>query len=129
MAPSYFFAYQIRISGPTMLTSQEPFYKCQLTRRHWKIIKSPTDIETVDGEGVVGYYPTITEDMEEPFVYESCSPTNVIGTRMEGWFEFRYIEGPNKGHRFKAMIEPFYMELEEGTEIVEDPRFEDWMRS
>ena len=66
--------------------------------------------------------------MKDDFVYESCSPTPVLGTKMSGWFEFKYLEGPQKGQRFKAMIDPFELNIEEGTQLIRDPKFEDWMR-
>jgi len=67
-----------------------------LTRRHWDINKGDRDVETVEGEGVIGYYPRIVKGMAEPFVYESCCPTPTLGTEMSGWFEFRFLEGPKK---------------------------------
>jgi uncharacterized protein affecting Mg2+/Co2+ transport len=82
----------------------------------------------VEGEGVVGYYPTIERGMEAPFIYESCCPTPALGTEMSGWFEFQYLEGPNKNKRFKAMIDPFILDIEEGTQLVKNPLYQEWMR-
>ena len=45
--------------------------------------------------------------MDEEFVYESCCPTKILGATMEGWFEFKWLEGPDKGKTFKAMINRF----------------------
>jgi len=64
--------------------------------------------------------------MEEDFVYESCCPTKTRGTVMSGWFEFKYLEGPKKGQLFKAMIDPFTLEIDEGTELVDDPNAGLW---
>jgi uncharacterized protein affecting Mg2+/Co2+ transport len=68
-----------------------------LTRRHWDIKKGDgSPVQTVEGEGVIGFYPKIVKGMEEPFVYESCCPTSILGTKMSGWFEFKFLEGPKK---------------------------------
>jgi uncharacterized protein affecting Mg2+/Co2+ transport len=110
----------MQISEESEVGSPSDFSECQLTRRHWRIQKG-TKIETVEGEGVIGYYPKITRGMQAPFVYESCCPTNVRGTIMSGWFEFKYLEGPKKNQRFKAIIDPFVLDTEPDTNLVSDP--------
>lgn len=134
-APRYFFSYQIRVSGPPENSdpqmiqegeAPEEFAMCQLTRRHWRIQKG-AEVETVEGEGVIGYYPMISKGMQTPFVYESCCPTNIRGTIMSGWFEFKYVEGPKKNQRFKAMIDPFVLDIEPGTSLVKDPKSDQWL--
>lgn len=47
------------------------------------------------GPGVIGLFPIVEKDMAQDFVYESCCPTKILGTRMSGYFEFEYLEGPN----------------------------------
>lgn len=80
--------------------------------RHWEI-KHGNDVENVDGPGVIGFYPTVKKNMRE-FVYESCSPTFNLGTSMSGYFKFVYLEGDKKGEEFNAMIDPFYLEVDQG---------------
>lgn len=65
--------------------------------------------------------------MEEEFVYESCCPTKLLGTTMSGWFEFIYKKGPNKNKTFNAMIDPFTLNIQEGTKIVENSLFQEFM--
>ena len=84
-------------------------------------------MQTVEGEGVVGYYPIIDLDMETPFIYESCCPTPVLGTVMSGWFEFKFLEGSKKNQRFRANIDPFTLDIEEGTRLVVDPMQDAWL--
>ena len=64
--------------------------------------------------------------MEEDFVYESCCPTKTRGTEMSGWFEFKYLEGPKKDQLFQANINPFVLEIDEGTTLVSDPHADLW---
>jgi hypothetical protein len=64
--------------------------------------------------------------MKEPFVYESCCPSKVRGTIMSGWFEFKWLEGPKKNGKFKAMIDPFELNLNPGTDLVPDPDGDQW---
>ncbi len=51
----------------------------------------------VEGPGVIGEYPEIKEGMWMPFIYESSCPVKQLGSTMSGWFEFKYMEGPNAG--------------------------------
>lgn len=81
----------------------------------------------MDGDGVVGFYPILSSDMQEPFVYESCCPVRELGSSISGWFEFRYTEGPQTGETFKANIDPFILNLDPGTHIVDNVFFEQWM--
>lgn len=90
MKNQYFFTYQIRIRGPREDDGEvegdaDTFYACRLTRRHW-VINQIDESHVVDGEGVIGYFPTIRRDMEEDFVYESVCPTPARGTTMHGHF-------------------------------------------
>ena len=84
-------------------------------------------MQTVEGEGVIGHYPRIVKGMAEPFVYESCCPTSKLGTKMSGWFEFRFLEGPKKNQRFKAKIDPFELNLEPSTSLIPDPNGDQWV--
>eukprot|EP00347_Sterkiella_histriomuscorum_P002208 403369051 len=119
----YFFSYQIRISADP--NHQGEFYKCQLKNRFWSI-QEGDEVNETQGPGVIGKYPIVEQGMRE-FVYESCCPTKVLGTQMSGYFEFQYLEGPNEGYSFKAKIDPFTLNLEEGTRLIKNPIFEPWM--
>ena len=54
----------------------------------------------------------------KPFRYASCTNTTHLPTKMHGHFVFRYLEGPNQGEEFKVMVDPFYLRLEEGQELL-----------
>ncbi|NMH27484.1 Co2+/Mg2+ efflux protein ApaG [Flavobacterium silvaticum] len=56
----------------------------QLTTRHWEIFDSLNDIETVDGEGVIGKKPVLKPG--ETHTYSSgCLIASPFGA-MRGWF-------------------------------------------
>jgi len=58
-------------------------FDCQLSRRHWDIT-SEGHTETVDGDGVIGYYPEMLPG--KSFVYESCCPLDANNGTMGGFF-------------------------------------------
>ena len=73
----FLFAYQITIEN---LSSDV----VQLQTRHWDIFDSLYDIETVDGDGVVGQTPIIVPG--EKYVYSSgCMLKSTIGA-MSGFY-------------------------------------------
>ncbi len=56
----------------------------QLTSRHWEIFDSLNDLETVDGEGVIGKKPVLKPG--ETHTYSSgCLLSSPFGA-MRGWF-------------------------------------------
>lgn len=56
----------------------------QLTSRHWEIFDSLNDLETVDGEGVIGQKPVLKPG--ETHTYSSgCLLSSPFGA-MRGWF-------------------------------------------
>lgn len=56
----------------------------QLTTRHWEIFDSLNDMETVDGEGVIGKKPVLKPG--ETHTYSSgCLIASPFGA-MRGWF-------------------------------------------
>ncbi len=56
----------------------------QLTSRHWEIFDSLNDLETVDGEGVIGKKPVLKPG--ESHTYNSgCLLASPFGA-MRGWF-------------------------------------------
>lgn len=40
---------------------------------------------------------------------------------MEGYFTFRYLEGIKKGQKFEALINPFFLQIDENTTLIENP--------
>jgi hypothetical protein len=46
-----------------------------------------------------------------------------LGTTFEGWIDFEYISGPQKGEIFRVPILPFKLEIEVGTTLVDTPFF------
>ena len=80
-----FFAYSIRMSAlPDRMASPS----MQLVRRHWRIRGGGTE-EVVDGEGVIGLYPSFFRDQPpaHPFSYQSCIHISPPGA-MSGFFDF-----------------------------------------
>ena len=69
---------------------------------------------------MIGLYPVVKKGMKQ-FVYESCCPTSHLGTTMSGYFLFRYLEGDKKDQEFKAFIEPFVLDIEEGVQLIDNP--------
>jgi uncharacterized protein affecting Mg2+/Co2+ transport len=77
---------------------------------------------------VVGYFPIISIDMMQPFIYESCCPVSELGSTISGWFEFEIVEEcARKGQTFVANVAPFALQLEPGTRLLDNPFFEPWM--
>ena len=73
----YAFSYQITIEN---LSSDV----VQLQTRHWNIFDSLNDIETVDGDGVVGQTPIIVPG--EKYIYSSgCMLKGTLGA-MNGYY-------------------------------------------
>ena len=47
--------------------------------------------------------------------------TYILPTKMSGHFIFEYLEGPNQGEEFQVNVDPFYLQLPDGTEMVDRP--------
>ena len=77
----------------------------------------------VDGSTLCSFNPIISADLQSPFVYESHTPIRKLGTTFEGWIDFEYISGPQKGEIFRVPILPFKLEIEVGTTLVDTPFF------
>jgi ApaG protein len=71
------FSYRITIANKSTTTFT-------LTHRFWKIIDANGQEETVFGEGVVGYTPTLEPSMT--FTYSSICPLKTLWGTMEGHF-------------------------------------------
>ncbi|CDW77167.1 UNKNOWN [Stylonychia lemnae] len=119
----YFFSYQVRISVDE--NYQGEFFPSRLKSRTWKIQMGERVQETT-GLGVIGEYPLIESGME-PFIYESCCPTKVLGTIMQGHFTFEVLDGPQKGQEITALIDPFNLRLDDDHQLIANPLFQSWM--
>eukprot|EP00607_Mallomonas_marina_P001334 CAMPEP_0182438610 /NCGR_PEP_ID=MMETSP1167-20130531/85885_1 /TAXON_ID=2988 /ORGANISM="Mallomonas Sp, Strain CCMP3275" /LENGTH=113 /DNA_ID=CAMNT_0024632045 /DNA_START=1344 /DNA_END=1685 /DNA_ORIENTATION=- len=107
---------------------------CQLKSRHWEIqFGEEESPQVVDGEAVIGMYPTLTvsspdiegtgeEDpdliwdisSEWPFEYQSCTNGWTAPGKMGGWFSFvpGTLSLPN-GPEFQVNVAPFALTIPE----------------
>jgi ApaG protein len=101
---NYFFAYRVTIRN-------EGTEAVKLLRRKWIIINSDGDERIVEGEGVVGYQPSLKE--EQVFTYVSTSALDTEWGSMEGHFVF--ID--QDGEEFIALIDRFVLTVEQSREL------------
>ncbi|HEY5790032.1 MAG TPA: Co2+/Mg2+ efflux protein ApaG [Gammaproteobacteria bacterium] len=92
--PRFAFAYTITIHNAGSVTAT-------LLRRHWLITDADGREEVVDGDGVVGYQPTLQPG--EVFEYTSGA---VIRTPV-GTMQGHYFMHAEDGHEFEAPIPVF----------------------
>ncbi len=92
----YSFSYRVIITN-------ESEAKVKLLSRHWLIINSDGDQESVDGPGVVGYTPEL--EPGESFEYSSHCPINTVWGTMEG----TYTMIRDNGQKFDVKIGRFYL--------------------
>jgi len=85
-ALSYYFAYRIRMFMPKDAPKRD---SCKLRLRHWRITNA-LNVDTVDGEGVIGLYPVMEPGAN--FEYQSCCPMPTANGFMEGSFTMRLLE-------------------------------------
>ena len=90
----WFWVYHIRIENGSDRT-------VQLMTRHWKITDGRGQVNTVDGDGVVGEMPTLRPG--ESHDYVSGCPLGTPTGSMEGHYSFRRDDG----EMFDAAI-PFF---------------------
>ena len=93
----YAFSYSITIENQSSDT-------VQLISRHWNIFDSLSDIETVDGEGVIGEKPVISP--KESYTYNShCLLSSAIGA-MNGYYNMINF---TSSKQFKVLIPTFHL--------------------
>jgi len=93
----YAFSYSITIENQSSDT-------VQLISRHWNIFDSLSDLETVDGEGVVGEKPIISP--KESYTYNShCLLSSAIGA-MNGYYNMINF---SSSKQFKVLIPTFHL--------------------
>jgi ApaG protein len=93
----YAFSYSITIENQSSDT-------VQLISRHWNIFDSLSDIETVDGEGVIGEKPIISP--KESYTYDShCLLSSAIGA-MNGYYNMINF---SSSKQFKVLIPTFHL--------------------
>jgi ApaG protein len=88
--------------GYTITIENQSKDAVQLTSRHWRIYDSLNDMETLDGEGVIGKKPIINPG--ESHTYNSgCLLTSPIGA-MRGHYNMFNI---NSSEKFRVLIPTF----------------------
>ncbi len=93
----YAFSYSITIENQSSDT-------VQLVSRHWNIFDSLSDLETVDGEGVVGEKPIIAP--KQNYTYNShCLLSSAIGA-MNGHYNMINF---SSSKQFKVLIPTFHL--------------------
>ncbi len=93
----YTFSYSITIENQSSDT-------VQLLSRHWNIFDSLSDLETIEGEGVVGEKPVISP--KESYTYNSyCLLSSPIGA-MNGHYNMINFTSSNQ---FKVQIPSFQL--------------------
>ena len=97
-ASRYFFAYRITIENTGDIAAQ-------LLTRHWVITDSNEKIERVNGEGVVGEFPSLAPG--ESFEYTSAAAIETPVGTMEGHYKMRAEDG----QEFEAAIPQFSLSV------------------
>ena len=97
MANSYAYAYTVTISNNSDRW-------CQLLNRHWIITDAEGRTEEVQGEGVVGEFPTIKPG--ETFEYTSGTPLKTNNGIMQGF----YLVSQDNGENLKIDIPTFSLD-------------------
>ena len=93
----YAFSYSITIENQSSDT-------VQLVGRHWNIFDSLCDLETVDGEGVVGEKPIISP--KQSYTYNShCLLSSAIGA-MNGYYNMINF---TTSKQFRVLIPTFHL--------------------
>lgn len=80
----YFWAYRVTIKNGGSES-------IQILRRHWQITDGNGNVETVDGDGIVGETPII--EVGEHFEYTSGCPLSTDSGIMVGHYEARRADG------------------------------------
>jgi len=101
----YVWAYTITIDNG----GDEP---AQLRTRHWTITDGRGQVETVDGEGVVGQTPLIAPGRS--FSYTSACPLDVPSGVMGGYYLFEREDGTS----LKVMIPAFSLDLPDQRRVL-----------
>ena len=89
--PIFMFSYNIQVKNKLEET-------VQLLNRHWKITDGNGVVNIVNGKGVVGLQPVISQN--EKFSYSSFCPISTEFGIMDGWYEMK----TERGISFKAKI-------------------------
>ena len=82
--PLFLFSYNIEITNKTGNT-------IKLLNRHWKITDANGLINVVNGKGVIGLQPTISNN--DSFEYKSFCPLSTEFGIMNGWYEMQRENG------------------------------------
>lgn len=88
--------------GYTITIENQSKNAVQLTSRHWKIFDSLNDMETLDGEGVIGKKPVIEPGQSHTY-NSGCLLTSPIGA-MKGHYNMVTMDNDVK---FRVYIPTF----------------------
>lgn len=102
----YIWVYQIRIENQSNDT-------LKLEQRHWEITDSEGFVQEVDGEGVVGEFPTLKKG--DSYEYTSTVYLYTPSGFMDGHYIMRRIE---TGDTFNVQIPPFSLDSPYGQNMV-----------
>ena len=91
----FLFKYDVSIHNNTV-------NNVQLLSRYWKIVDALGNVQTVNGEGVIGKKPVINPGLS--FNYSSYCPLKTEFGKMEGTYTF---EDKNTGELFEIKIPEF----------------------
>jgi ApaG protein len=91
----------------------------KLRTRHWKFTQKHGHVSEVDGDGVIGFFPSFTDDnmylprlsdndsprdyQQQPFVYSSCTGDRNVEV-MEGYITFEGVKEDGSVEVFQAAI-------------------------
>jgi uncharacterized protein affecting Mg2+/Co2+ transport len=86
-------------------TTERGFETCQLKSRHWKIHDYTSGkIDSVDGEGVIGYYPLLSESYYRNDNQSSDGRTICVGEKTAGIFQYQSCSLPVKQGHFEGHL-------------------------
>ena len=89
--PLFLFSYKIEIKNNAAQS-------VQLLNRHWEITDGNGSTTMINGKGVIGLQPIISEN--EKFEYKSFCPLSTEFGMMNGWYEMK----SDSGDLFRANI-------------------------
>jgi uncharacterized protein affecting Mg2+/Co2+ transport len=92
---TYVYSISIRLLTPVddEYDQERGFESCQLKSRHWRITKSDSRTESVDGDGVVGFYPLLKEGCHRPDSGRSSDSVRQGEELQNGTFTYQSCTG------------------------------------
>lgn len=131
----YFFAMQVRIGRDQ--TYEGEHHKCVVVVRLQNImylqdqkweLEELDRAEEVSIEDILGFEAIITKNMTGFFTFENGIKVKQLGSKFNGWVELKYLEGTNALISFGVKLNEFTFDVEQGTQVIDNPIFRDeWM--